>query len=184
MILIIGLGNPGEKYELTRHNVGFMALDRLAKEFGGKFEFNKKFNADFVKLTTEGEEVILAKPQTFMNCSGDAVQAFSRFYDINFSDIWVIHDDLDIEIGKIRIRKGGSSAGQKGVQSVIDRLGTDSFVRFRVGIQSEHEIKIPAEDFVLRKFRKEEQEIIDEEIEKIVELIKKSLKTEIEEITI
>lgn len=185
MILIAGLGNPGEKYATTRHNVGFIALDRLAQEFGATFEDSKKFKAQIAKVDSLlDNKIILAKPQTFMNCSGEAIKALAKFYEVNYMDIWVIHDELDIDMGKLRIRKGGSSGGQKGVQSIIDNLGTPEFVRFRVGIKPEGGTNKPAEEFVLGKLRKDEREIINEEIEKIVEIVKNFIQTGIEEITI
>lgn len=185
MILIVGLGNPGEKYEKTRHNVGFIALERLANELGATYKVEKKFKSEVATVNTEfDQKIILAKPQTYMNLSGEAVSTLAKFYGINFPDIWVIHDDIDIDLGKIRIRRGGSSAGQKGVQSIISQLGTPEFVRFRVGIKPEGGLTKPAEDFVLRKFRKSEQEVIDEEIEKIIEIIKEALRSGLKEETI
>lgn len=176
MILIVGLGNPGKKYERTRHNVGFMVLDALAKKLAGEFKPSAKFNAEIAEATATfpGEKkkmrLILAKPRTFMNNSGESVAKLVNFYKFRTEDqVWVVHDDLDIELGTIRIRLDGSSAGQKGIQSIIKKLGTDKFVRFRVGIKPTDKQKKSAEEFVLEKFRPEEKKIIDEQITKVVE---------------
>lgn len=138
MKLIVGLGNPGEKYENTRHNVGFVALDHLLQKLtklkNTYWEENKKFKALTHELELDGEKVVLMKPQTFMNDSGQAVSAYSKYFKIKPEDIYVLHDELDLPLGKIRIRFGGSSAGNNGVASVIDHLGTDKFLRIRMGI--------------------------------------------------
>jgi len=179
MLLIVGLGNPDKKYKDTRHNVGFMVLDALASNLGAEFSKSEKFNSEIVEtvLTFEGRtgrtRLLLAKPLTYMNRSGDAVSKIINFYKLRSQDqVWVVHDDLDIEIGTLRIRLKGSSAGQKGVQSIIDQLGTDEFARFRVGIGPIDNRMINAENFVLEKFDKKEKQIIDEEIKSLVENIK------------
>ncbi len=133
MKLIVGLGNPGGEYESTRHNIGFMVVDHLARELGTMaltWEKDEKKNV----LTARVGDVLLVKPQTFMNKSGYAVAALVNFYKLTPSDIWVIHDDIDLPLGKIRIREGGSSAGHNGVASIIQELSTDAFLRFRMGI--------------------------------------------------
>lgn len=133
MKLIVGLGNPGREYENTRHNVGFMVVDHLARELGAGTPVWEKDEKKNVWMHRLGD-VILAKPQTFMNASGFAVKALADFYKILPDDIWVIHDDIDLPLGKIRIRMGGASAGHHGVDSVIGHLKSDKFVRFRLGI--------------------------------------------------
>lgn len=133
MKLIVGLGNPGDKYKDTRHNVGFDVLDKLAHELGSidvHWEYSKKHNATTAKVG----EVVLVKPQTYMNDSGTAVGSLVTFYKLSPVDVWVIHDDLDLPMGKIRIRMGGASAGHHGVDSIISTLKTDAFLRFRLGI--------------------------------------------------
>lgn len=133
MKLIVGLGNPGSEYQDTRHNVGFMVIEKLAKELSREQIFWKeeeKFKALIVKIG----DVILVKPITFMNSSGIAVGAIMRFYKLAPSDIWVIHDDMDLPLGKIRIREKGSSGGHHGVESILEQLKTDLFLRFRLGI--------------------------------------------------
>jgi PTH1 family peptidyl-tRNA hydrolase len=191
MILIVGLGNPGEKYSKTRHNVGFMVLDALADNLGIDFKEDKKRNALTAEYTMifEGQKkktrLVLVKPLTFMNNSGEAVQKIRKYYQIPEENIWVIHDDLDIDLGLIRIRKGGSSAGQKGIQSIIDSLGGyNEFIRFRIGIRPDDGQKGSAEDFVLKKFIKAEQKIVDGEIIDLVETIKKACDCGIEPTTI
>lgn len=167
MKLIIGLGNPGEKYKKTRHNTGFMALNDLARALrAATFSLHPKFNAEISETMVENEKIILAKPQTFMNESGKAAEATSDYYKISANDIIVIHDDLDIALGEYKIAKNRSSAGHKGVQSIIDALGTKDFTRIRIGIKIA-ENKIPTEKFVLENFTNDEEKIINEVIEKI-----------------
>ncbi len=136
MKIIVGLGNPGEKYKDTRHNVGFMVVDKLAHELGGidiRWEQQRKHKSSVAKTG----EVLLVKPETFMNASGIAVRSLSTLYKVKAEDVWVIHDDLDLPLGKIRIRFGGASAGHHGVDSIIRELGSDQFVRVRLGIGRE-----------------------------------------------
>src|SRR5699024_9468062 len=126
MKLIFGLGNPGKKYENTRHNIGFIALDRLAENLG--LTFNRtKFNAVYAEGNIGTEKVSLAKPQTFMNLSGESVQAWIDYYDVTEEDIVVIYDDMDLPVGKIRLRVKGSSGGHNGMKSIIQHLGTQEF---------------------------------------------------------
>ncbi|MFH1226237.1 MAG: aminoacyl-tRNA hydrolase [bacterium] len=153
MKLIIGLGNPGKKYEKTRHNVGWLVLDDLKKKLNlhppaGGWQEKKKFQA----LMAEGENLILAKPLTYMNESGRTARLIADYYKIKPADTWVIHDDLDIPLGKIKTKVGGSSAGHKGVQSIIDYLKTSDFNRVRIGIQPIGGQKEPSEGLVLKKF--------------------------------
>lgn len=175
MILVVGLGNPEQKYEKTRHNVGFKVIDKLSSDFGVELKEEKKFKALMGRVHQGPDEAILVKPLTYMNKSGEAVKKIADYFDIYENDVWIIHDDIDIELGKIRIRKGGSSAGQKGVQSVIDNLGTPEFIRFRVGIKPSEGVNIPSEDFVLGRFRPEEEESIKEIVNSISETIKEAI---------
>lgn len=160
MKLIVGLGNPGEKYEQTRHNLGFMVVDRFLKDFEtvekSVWKESEKFKSWIVDLNWqpkegEMERLILAKPQTYMNNSGMAVGLIASFYKIAPQDVWVVHDELDLPIGAMRIRFGGAAAGHHGVESVIESLGTDKFWRFRLGIGSEH-FAGGVEDYVLSPF--------------------------------
>lgn len=133
MKVIVGLGNPGEKYKDTRHNVGFMVVEKLAHELGGvdiRWEPSTKHKASIAKAG----EVVLVKPETFMNASGQSVKSVADFYKVQPEDIWVVQDDLDLPLGKIRIRAGGASAGHHGVDSIIRELGSDKFIRIRLGI--------------------------------------------------
>ncbi|MCK5459577.1 aminoacyl-tRNA hydrolase [Candidatus Parcubacteria bacterium] len=169
--LIIGLGNLGEKYRLTRHNAGFIAIDQFREQFiknGSDFsewKFNKKFNAEISKGEVENKKIILAKPQTFMNNSGAAVQAMMNFYKIKIKNILIIHDDIDLPLKTSKIQRNKSSAGHKGVQSIIDALNSKNFSRLRIGINPAIEngvskLKIPTEKFALERFKKGELGII------------------------
>jgi len=177
MKLIIGLGNPGEEYKKTRHNAGFLAVNKIADNFQFSiFNFQSIFNAQISKGIIDSEKVILIKPQTFMNESGKAVRAVLDYYKINLENIIVIHDDLDITLGEYKISKNKNSGGHKGVQSVIDHLGTKDFMRIRIGIEIENR-KIPTEKFVLNNFTKDEMKIIEKVINEICEEIAKNIST-------
>lgn len=130
MKLVVGLGNPGRRYERTRHNVGFMVLDSLAKDLGIKFKENKARKVIFSKT----DAIELLKPQTFMNNSGVALPAIAQKHNVAPADILIISDDIDMELGKLRYREDGSSGGHRGLQSIIDHLGTDKFPRLKIGI--------------------------------------------------
>jgi PTH1 family peptidyl-tRNA hydrolase len=154
MRLVIGLGNPGRRYRFTRHNVGFVVLDGLLQDLTpvGKTSWRKDPKSN--SLTAKAGDVILTKPQTMMNASGFAVAKLTKYYKVKPADIWVIHDDLDLPLGKIKIKQSGGSAGHKGIESIITQLGTDKFVRFRLGIG--HPRRKPVETFrpVRRKMKK------------------------------
>lgn len=153
--LIIGLGNPGREYEMTRHNIGFLAIDRLAERWG--VEINKyKNKALYGEFRKPHEKVMLIKPQTFMNLSGNAVRAFIQFYKPQNDQVLVIFDDLDLPFGAIRIRKSGGSSGQRGMKSIIEQLGTEEFPRIRLGI-GRPPGKTDSVDFILNKFRASEK---------------------------
>lgn len=162
MKLIVGLGNPGKQYERTRHNAGFMALDEIAKRCNASFT-QKKFNAELASFDKKGEKIILMKPQTFMNLSGEAVLACVNFYKIQPDDILVLHDDLDLPVGKIRIRQNGSAGGQKGMKNIIDLLHTQNIARIRIGIDKNP--LIPVVDYVLGKIPAEQKEAFDTSVE-------------------
>jgi len=157
-ILLVGLGNPGKEYELTRHNAGFIAIDEFVRKTEEMEDWQTKKNLK-VSLSSGqvGEtRVIAVKPTTFMNLSGEAVQAVANFYKIHLSNIAVIHDELDIDFGQIRLRIGGSSAGHNGIKSVTAAIGED-YGRIRIGVGPKHPDKIKSEDFVLQKFSSDEQ---------------------------
>ncbi len=133
MKLIAGLGNPGGEYEHTRHNMGFDVIDELARRWSVS-DWKKDMQAEIASVTKYGQKILLVKPLTYMNLSGDAVSAIAAYYKIDISDIYIICDDLDLPPGKIRIRKKGSAGGHNGIKSLISRLHSEEFVRFRIGI--------------------------------------------------
>lgn len=164
MKLIVGLGNPGDKYENSRHNLGFFVLESfLQKEEKLKKTFwteEKKFKALTHQITLNDVKIILLKPTTFMNDSGIAVQSYASFYKIKPEDIVIVHDELDLPLGKIRIRFGGSAGGHNGVNSIIERLGTDKFLRIRLGIGKEARrvgVQHDSSDYVLSTFETNEK---------------------------
>lgn len=175
MKLIVGLGNPGKEYIGTRHNFGFAVLDELAKKYDGIFTLNKKFRAEICELFIDGEKLILAKPQTFMNKSGESIREIVGYFNISNDRVWVVYDDIDLEIGNVRIRKNGSSAGHKGIQSIMDNLGTENFVRFRLGIKSEHCDFLSTEEVVLQRFSKEEEKPMQDALVKALTEIEKAI---------
>ena len=164
MKLIIGLGNPGEKYKNNRHNTGFIILDELKSDWNfPDFEFSKKFDAEISEGSQGGGKIILAKPQTFMNNSGEAVRKIMSFYKLAQEDILVVHDDLDIDFGEFKISTDSGTAGHNGVQDIIEKLGNQTFKRFRIGIEGTEKRKtriIPGDEFVLQDFSSEELETI------------------------
>jgi len=180
MKLIIGLGNPGKEYENTRHNVGFIVVDEIAKKEGGKFSFEKKFNAEIAKSRFNNKPIILAKPFTFVNKSGEAVKKLKLLYKIKVEDIIIVHDDLDIEFGNFKLSFAKNSGGHRGVQSVIDYLKTNKFWRLRIGTANrklavarrQKTLKAKSEavgDFVLSKFTPTEQVELKKTIKKALE---------------
>lgn len=190
MILIVGLGNPGEKYAKTRHNLGFRVVDALAREYANKqiIKYANKFKAEICQLNSE---IILAKPLTFMNTSGFAVAKISQYRNIPISNIWIIHDDVDLPLGKLKIRFGGAAAGHHGVESVIKELGTDEFVRFRLGVgpTSPHSASLRGasrgksgdlESYVLKEFDVNERTELKNIIKKTVKAVKTALDKGIE----
>lgn len=156
--LIIGLGNPGREYRTNRHNVGFMVLDRLAQELDTSFS-RVKMNAVVTAVRWKGERLILIKPQTFMNLSGQAVSSFIRFYKLPLENILVVYDDVDLPFGHLRLKPDGGDAGQKGVGSIIQQLGTKEFPRLRVGI-GRPPGRTPVSDYVLQDFSRDEKELL------------------------
>ena len=168
MKLIVGLGNPGKEYENTRHNVGFMTMDRLADVLNVSID-HAKLKGEYVKMKYHGEDVILLKPMTYMNNSGESVIQVMNYFKIDVSDLLVIYDDMDMPTGKLRLRESGSAGGHNGMKSIIAHVGTQSFKRIRVGIDKHPRIKVI--DYVLGRFTKEEQPLIDEGIENAVKAV-------------
>ncbi len=175
MKLIVGLGNPGFLYARNRHNVGFMCVSYLAKHY--KIDFDRKQGHARTGMGNIGRnKVVIARPQTYMNASGEAVKALFQRFDVTPADLIVIHDDLDLPTGKIRLRLGGSSGGHKGIDSIITYLGTQDFNRIRVGIgRPEADTPAANEDgvigYVLSDFTDDEKKIIDEAVPRVTEAI-------------
>jgi peptidyl-tRNA hydrolase, PTH1 family len=177
MFLIVGLGNPGEKYKNTRHNAGFMVLDALSKKNNlSVFSLDKNFHAEISQNVITGQKIILAKPQTFMNLSGGAVKEIASYYKIPSENIWIVHDDIDIVLGKIKISRDSGSGGHNGIKSIIENLETQNFARFRVGIQPEKGKPKNVENFVIKNFTKSESNKQKEAVKKTVLAIETALK--------
>ena len=168
MKLIVGLGNKGREYENTRHNMGFMLVDRYLQYKNITDKFKEKFNAMYIETTINNEKVIFIKPMTYMNNSGIAVRAFLDFYKLNSEDVLVISDDLDLDLGKFRLRRNGSSGGHNGLKSIISHLGTDNFKRLRIGISNDKDDVI---NYVLSKFSKKELNDIDTMFDTLVDVL-------------
>ncbi|SRR3989344_6567529 len=171
MTIIIGLGNPGKKFEDTRHNVGFLVLDKFMKNNNfPDFKLSKRFNSLISENILNNEKIILAKPQTFMNDSGSAIKKIIKPYTLNPKPLIVIvHDDIDLPVGKIKIVGERGSAGHKGVESIIKNIGNRGLIRIRVGIAPQN--KIRAKQIVLKKFNKKEKEIMNDVKEKTVKAL-------------
>jgi PTH1 family peptidyl-tRNA hydrolase len=172
MKLIVGLGNPGKDYENTRHNVGFMVMDRLSDVMNVSIS-TTKFKGEYVKFKYHGEDVILLKPMTYMNNSGEAVSQVMNFFKIDVDDLLVIYDDMDMPTGKLRLRQSGSAGGHNGVKSIIAHVGTQNFKRIRVGIDKHPQI--PVVDYVLGRFTKEQQSLIEDGIQKAAQAVQMML---------
>lgn len=184
MKMIVGLGNPGVDYEDTRHNIGFMVIDKLAREIGRDTLAWVEDTKRLAYVAKVGE-VLLVKPVTFMNNSGEAIKKLVEFYKLQPSDIWVIHDDLDLPMGKIRIRERGGTAGHNGVESIMSHLGTDKFLRFRLGIgRGKEDIKKGTDQnmghrnvitFVLSRFTQSEAGDLKKLIKHAVEAVRMTI---------
>jgi len=173
--LVVGLGNPGKEYARTRHNIGWMVIDKIDEKLG-PLSFKDKFKGFFAEWRTpQGEKVFFLKPLTFMNRSGESVKEVVKFFKLKPSEVLVIYDDLDLPLGKVRIRLKGSSGGHKGVKSIEEHLGTNEFPRVRIGIgrpASKEEVV----NYVLSPFRKEEASVVEEVLERTAECIAEILK--------
>ena len=171
--LVVGLGNPGPEYERTRHNVGFMVADVLAERVGDRFTVHKKSGADLVEARLDGRKVLLAKPRTFMNVSGRPVAALARFFAVPPTDVIVVHDELDLPFGTVRLKRGGGEGGHNGLRSVSNALTTKDYLRVRFGIGRPPGRQDPA-DFVLKPFsapERKELPVIVEQTADAVELL-------------
>ncbi len=165
MKLVVGLGNPGRKYKTTKHNIGFMCLDYYTKKHKLKLKKENKFSGESLKIGN----LVLLKPHTFMNESGQSIRKVMNFYNIDVKDILVIYDDLDLPLGKTRLREKGGSAGHNGIKSIISNLQTQEFKRVRIGIDKNplYETK----NYVLSSFSKKEKAVLDPVLEKVANII-------------
>ena len=176
MKLVVGLGNPGAKYKGTRHNVGFMTMDEVA--YQEKFDFDKAiFDAIFAQVQIGGEKVIFMKPLTFMNLSGEAIRPLMNYFKITIEDLLVVYDDMDLPVGKIRLRQKGSAGGHNGIKSILSCLGTSEFNRIKVGVGRPKDGRTVV-GHVLNRFEKEEEEDIIFAVQKSVDAIRSWIETD------
>lgn len=179
MFVIVGLGNPGKEYEMTRHNMGFLMVDCLQTGWHfPRFSLDKHFQAEISRGQFAGQDILLVKPQTFMNLSGQSVQAIQQFYKLLSTQFAIVYDELDLPWGKIRVRKDGSSAGHNGIKSVIAALGSEQFYRFRIGMRPEsyvdgQERRTP----VLERFNKQEEADMSKVFDQVQKEIENHLAT-------
>ncbi|MBF6131560.1 aminoacyl-tRNA hydrolase [Nocardia otitidiscaviarum] len=178
--LVVGLGNPGPEYERTRHNVGFLVADVLAGRVGGRFTVHKKSGADLLEARLDGRKVLIAKPRTFMNLSGRPVAALARFFSVPATEVIVVHDELDLPFGTVRLKRGGGEGGHNGLRSVSQSLTTKDYLRVRFGIGRPPGRQDPA-DFVLKPFsgpeRKEVPVIVEQAADAVELLLRVGLET-------
>lgn len=167
MKLIVGLGNPGKKYEKTRHNVGFMAIDNILEK--NNIQTKDKFNGLLGEMNVSGEKILLLKPQTYMNTSGQSIRQVMDFYKIDKEDVLVIFDDLDLPTGKIRLRAKGGSGGHNGLKSIEAHLGGKDYKRIKVGIDNDKQMYTP--DYVLGRFGKEDMKSIQNAVEIVYDIV-------------
>lgn len=170
MYLIVGLGNPGKQYEKTRHNVGFEVIDRLADQLFASVE-EKKFRGYYGKAVIDGQKVILLKPQTFMNLSGESVRSAADFYKIQPDHIIVVYDDVSLDVGQLRIRTKGSAGGHNGIKNIIAHLGTQEFPRVKVGVGNKTP-RMDLADYVLSHFSKADQDAMEDAFKEAAEAVK------------
>jgi PTH1 family peptidyl-tRNA hydrolase len=176
MKLIVGLGNPGSKYEKTRHNFGWRVIDQLQEHLKlTDWHSEKKIKSLICQASLNRQKIILAKPETLMNNSGLAVKKIANYYRIPIEEVLVIHDDIDLPLGQIKIQRSRGAAGHKGVQSIINHLGSKDFIRMRMGIRPAQTENIDTEKFVLEKFTNQEEKIVQETIEKAARLIRAAI---------
>lgn len=169
IFLIVGLGNPGREYRENRHNIGFMLIDRLSVRLDARMR-RMQSKALLGSVSYQDAKVILAKPQTFMNLSGQAVQGLCHFYKLPLSNLIVVHDDLDLPFGTLRLRPGGGAGGQKGIKSTIERLGTPDFPRLRLGI-GRPPGRMDAAAYVLQDFAKGDEQMLSETLDRAADAV-------------
>ena len=178
--IIVGLGNPGDKYANTRHNAGFMMMDYISEKCSAPVN-RSKYHALVGEATIAGKRVLLMKPQTFMNLSGDAVREAATFYKIEPANIIVLTDDVNLDVGRMRVRKSGSDGGQKGWRSIIERMGSDNFPRIRIGVGAKPHPAYDLADWVLSKYKKEERPLMEEAFDKAAGAAKTVITSTIED---
>ena len=177
MFLIVGLGNPGKEYDGTRHNIGFAAIDYIADKYN--IELNRiKFKGVFGEGLINGKKVILLKPTTYMNLSGESIREVVNFYKISNEEIIVIYDDISLEVGRIRIREKGSAGGHNGIKSIIAHFGSDIFSRIKIGVGQP---KSDLVNHVLGKFSKEEREVLEETLNAVTDSVEVVIKADTKE---
>ena len=164
MYLIAGLGNPGLKYRNTRHNVGFKVVDLWAKSLGVRLD-RRRFQARFARTRFQNMDVILLRPMTFMNRSGDSIKACIDFFGLHAENVLVVHDDVDLPVGRVKVVRGGSAGGHRGVLSVIQHLGSHEFPRIKIGVGRPRYDGESVEDYVLKSFYRDEKEVVEEVIQ-------------------
>ncbi|MDP4125427.1 MAG: aminoacyl-tRNA hydrolase [Bacillota bacterium] len=177
MKVIVGLGNPGPQYLETRHNMGFLLVDLLAELHG--LQFRTKFQGLWAEGNEEGERILLLKPQTFMNLSGRSVSELCRFYKVQGEDLLIVHDDMDLTLGKIRLRNQGSAGGHNGIRSILAELGSEKFWRLKLGVGRPPKEWDPAR-FVLSPFEESELTLLDEVLGRAVKAVQLWIKGETE----
>ncbi|MFC9893670.1 aminoacyl-tRNA hydrolase [Nocardia sp. NPDC127579] len=178
--LVVGLGNPGPEYERTRHNIGFLVADVLAERVGGRFAVHKKSGADLLQARLDGRQVLIAKPRSFMNLSGRPVAALAKFFSVPPTEVIVVHDELDLPFGAIKLKRGGGEGGHNGLRSVSSALTTKDYLRTRIGIGRPPGRQDPA-DYVLKQFatpeRKEVPVIVEQAADAVELLLRVGLET-------
>ena len=171
MYLIVGLGNPGKEYDMTRHNIGFHTIDYIADELGVRVK-KLKYKAIYGECVINGEKVLLVKPQTYMNLSGESISEFVKFFKIPINNVIIISDDIALETGRIRIRKKGSAGGHNGLKNIIYMLNSEEFNRIRIGVGAPSHPDYDLKDFVLGRFSKDEIPVLEDSIIKSYKAVK------------
>ncbi|NEW40894.1 aminoacyl-tRNA hydrolase [Nocardia cyriacigeorgica] len=177
--LVVGLGNPGAEYERTRHNVGFLVADVLAERVGGRFSVHKKSGADLLTARLDGRQVLIAKPRTYMNLSGRPVAALARFFSVPATEVIVVHDELDLPFGAIKLKRGGGEGGHNGLRSVSQALTTKDYLRTRIGIGRPPGRQDPA-DYVLKPFSAPERKDVPVLVEQAADAVELLLRVGLE----
>jgi PTH1 family peptidyl-tRNA hydrolase len=169
--VIAGLGNPGQKYRNTRHNIGFDVVDRLAAEFSGVWRLEARFEAEVAAIELDGRKLMLVKPHTFMNASGRSLGAVLRFRKLSVDSLLVVYDDLNLELGRTKLSISGSAGGHNGISDLLEQIGT-GFIRYRVGIGAKPKKEMDLAEYVLSQFRPEEKKLFAERMPKFIDQIR------------